>query len=955
MRPRRRTTFWRYNLMLEVFALILTSAVLLVAVWIILAKMNQTYLDLRMADAARVEVFLENQLDEARASLENFLGLPEKERSTTVLSCFQGLSDVYLLDETWRVERILKAVPDSKVFRGFSFSGGKLGGYLKSRSELGHPSDIMRGLEDDAPSVYVAIRSGGDLYLGRLNLDFVKKFLTQFTQFSGTPLILVATDGFVMLSGAPELRLSAFDPKKWGSPSPGETLIAGDRHWIPLLAGTSPIGAQILTLVPTEMLDTQRNTLLAFLAAFLCGLVLLAVIKTRRLNRLVMRPIAVFAEQMRDLELGLLPAPDVGGNLRFEELASIQTRFQAMATAIKHREGSLRESEHKYRLLTEGMKDVVWTLDVANLRFLYISPSVEGLRGLTPEEIMAEPLEAALTPESAGPVKALLLQRAALLSGQTGPEIFYTDELEQPRKDGTRVWTEIISTYCRNDSTGHIELRGVTRDITDRKQAEAALRMAKQQAEEANRAKSSFLANMSHEIRTPLNAILGFAQVLARDPDLHDAQRDSLITIRRSGEHLLTLINDVLDMAKIEAGRMAVQVAPLDLPRLLTETGALFRTRVRDRVELRVVESGLPRLVAGDEIKLRQVLINLVGNAVKFTLAGAVTLSAEPVGSDQVRFEVRDTGVGIAPEEMSRLFQPFSQTTSGLRLQGGTGLGLALSYQLVRLMGGALSADSTPGLGSCFAFTLTLRPIDGTMATVGPARSPVLGLEPGQPVCRILIVDDLPNNRAPLRALLEAVNPQPPVLEFREAADGQEAVAIWEAWQPQVIFMDMRMPVLSGEEATCRIKALMAAHPEAVRTVIVALTASAFNDNRDQFLAGGCDEFARKPFQAEELFDILERRVGLSFLRAQGRPAPDPDLSPEERVGRLANCPQAWRAELRDAVALGDFERITALLERIRDLDSALFGTLAKSAYGYDLEAFLDLFSQIEDQDPARP
>ncbi len=175
--------------------------------------------------------------------------------------------------------------------------------------------------------------------------------------------------------------------------------------------------------------------------------------------------------------------------------------------------------------------------------------------------------------------------------------------------------------------------------------------------------------------------------MLVRDPDLHGAQRDSLITIRRSGEHLLTLINEVLDMAKIEAGRMALQVAPLDLPRLLTETGALFRTRVRDRVELRVVESRLPRLVAGDEMKLRQVLINLVGNAVKFTLAGAVTLSAEPVGSDQVRFEVSNTRVGIAPEEMARLFQPFSQTTSGLRLQGGTGLGLALSYQLVRLMG----------------------------------------------------------------------------------------------------------------------------------------------------------------------------------------------------------------------------------------------------------------------------
>ncbi len=189
MRPRRRTSFWRYSLMLEVSTLILTSAILAVAVWITLAEMNKTYLDLRMADAAKVEVLLEGHLDEARASLEQFAGLPEQELSLTVLSCFSFFSDIYQLDEVWRVERIHKAVPYSKVFRGFSFSGGKLGGYLKSRGENSHPSEIMRGHEDDAPSVYFAIRSGGHLYLGCLNLDFVKNFLTQFTQFSGTPLI----------------------------------------------------------------------------------------------------------------------------------------------------------------------------------------------------------------------------------------------------------------------------------------------------------------------------------------------------------------------------------------------------------------------------------------------------------------------------------------------------------------------------------------------------------------------------------------------------------------------------------------------------------------------------------------------------------------------------------------------------------------------------------------------
>jgi CheY-like chemotaxis protein len=347
-------------------------------------------------------------------------------------------------------------------------------------------------------------------------------------------------------------------------------------------------------------------------------------------------------------------------------------------------------------------------------------------------------------------------------------------------------------------------------------------------------------------------------------------------------------------------------------------------------------------------MKLRQVLINLVGNAVKFTTAGRVTLQAVPLGADAIQFSVSDTGPGIDRSEMARLFQPFSQTATGRLKQGGTGLGLALSSQFVRLMGGELTADSTLGQGSCFTFTLTLPP-----AAVAEARDPVplppiLGLEPGQPVCRLLIVDDLADNRAPLRALLASLNPQPPVLEFREAANGEEAVALWESWQPHVILMDMRMPVLSGEEATRQIKARMAARPETVRSVVVALSASAFNGNRDHFLACGCDEFTGKPFRAEELFAILERRAGLRFTRAGAVPTADAPLSLDEVAARLASCPAAWRADLRSAVALGDFERITDLLAQLGETDAALHAALAQSAYNYDLEAFAALFSPAE-------
>ena len=467
------------------------------------------------------------------------------------------------------------------------------------------------------------------------------------------------------------------------------------------------------------------------------------------------------------------------------------------------------------------------------------------------------------------------------------------------------------------------------------------LAQAKEAAEAANRAKSEFLANMSHEIRTPMNAILGFAQVLDRDPGLNATQRNSLATIQRSGEHLLTLINDILDMAKIEAGRMTLQEAPFDLARLVAETEVFFRPRTRNRgLTLTVETPALPRMVVGDPMRLRQVLINLVGNAVKFTAAGTVTIRVAPVADDTFRFSISDTGVGIAPAEMARLFEPFSQTTSGQQLQGGTGLGLALSSRFVRLMGGELTADSTPGQGSCFSFTLELPPDDAVAPAPERTALPMVGLAPGQPVCRVLIVDDLPDNRTPLRALLETLNPQPPVLEVQEAADGREAVAVWETWQPHVIFMDMRMPIMSGEEATRQIKTRMNARPDAVRTIVVALTARAFNDNRDHFLACGCDEFAGKPFRAEDLFSILERRAGLRFVRAGEQSSTIDPLSTAALAARLAACPTPWRTDLTDAVELGDFGRINTLIEQLDERDGALRALLAQWAYDFDLEAF---------------
>ncbi|WP_172965347.1 PAS domain S-box protein [Candidatus Thiodictyon syntrophicum] len=575
---------------------------------------------------------------------------------------------------------------------------------------------------------------------------------------------------------------------------------------------------------------------------------------------------------------------------------------------------------------------IVWDPQFRITRFNH---AFEFLSGRTEVQMLGQSLAILFPPALCADSMALIRQT---LSGQRWEVV----EIKIQHRDGsvrTVLWNS--ATLFAADGQTPLATIAQGQDITERKQAEEQLARAKEAAEAANRAKSEFLANMSHEIRTPLNSILGFAQVLGRDPALNATQRDSLTTIERNGEHLLTLINDILDMAKIEAGRMTVQAAPFDLTELIAEAEAFFRQRAHERgLALTVASSVLPRMVVGDAMKLRQVLINLVGNAVKFTTAGAVTLRVEPVADDAICFSVVDTGMGIAPGEMARLFEPFGQTASGRQVQGGTGLGLALSSRFVRLMGGELSADSTLGQGSCFSFTLVLAPTAAIEPRAERAELPVLGLESGQPVCRVLIVDDLPDNRAPLRALLEMLNPQPPVLELCEAADGQEAVALWEQWQPQVVFMDMRMPVMSGEEAARQIKARMAARPDAVRSVVVALTASAFNENRDHFLACGCDDFAGKPFRAEELFAILERRAGLRFVCAAAVPTGAVPLTAEELAVRLAGPPEQWRTNLRGAVELADFGRITELVGQLDDHDAVLRRVLEQWAYDYDLESF---------------
>lgn len=450
----------------------------------------------------------------------------------------------------------------------------------------------------------------------------------------------------------------------------------------------------------------------------------------------------------------------------------------------------------------------------------------------------------------------------------------------------------------------------------------AELEKAKEAAEASNRAKSIFLATMSHELRTPLNAVLGFAQLMKVAPDATPRQLESLDIITRSGEHLLNLINNILDISKIESGRVLLEESATDLHQVLQEMRSLMYVKAKEKgLGFTVGQSpDFPHHVNVDAGKLRQVLINLIGNAVKYTKSGGVILQAgvakwEAPQSARVRFEVKDSGPGIRAEDLERIFQPFVQLADQPVAEAGTGLGLTICKQYVELMGGQLGVTSEPGSGSVFHFEIPAAVFPAETMPAEPRHGRVVGLEEGQPRYRLLIVEDQPENRQLLSKQLEPFG-----FDVREASNGQEAVEIFEQWRPDLIWMDVRMPLMDGREATRRIKLTEAG----ARTKIIALTAHALEEERREILASGCDDFIRKPYRDSEVFDALARHLGLRFRYADEYPPAVEKKVCELKVDQLYKLPQELSDELLTAAELLDGPRILEAIDRISDRDHEL-------------------------------
>jgi PAS domain S-box-containing protein len=430
----------------------------------------------------------------------------------------------------------------------------------------------------------------------------------------------------------------------------------------------------------------------------------------------------------------------------------------------------------------------------------------------------------------------------------------YRPEYRVQHRDGRIIWASTLSRAFM-DETGRVaRVVSATQDITEHKLSELALSKAKDEAEVANRAKSTFLATMSHEIRTPLNGVLGMAQAMALD-DLSSDQRERLEIIQRSGEALLDILNDILDLSKIEAGKLELEAAPFDVGELAEGVRAIFAAQAAAKgcglsLALDPACAGTWR---GDPTRVRQILFNLISNALKFTEAGAVRIAVGAADSGGLVLQVADTGIGIAPEQMAGLFRKFEQAdASTTRRFGGTGLGLAICHELAGLMGGSIQVASEPGRGSVFTVALPLHKLAEARPGPGPQAKPARPDEANLPAIRVLAAEDNEVNRRVLAALLQHVG-----AELKTVENGQLAVDAWRAEDWDVILMDVHMPVMDGPTATALIRRQELETGRA-RTPIVALTANAMAHQVETYLAAGMDDFVAKPIEIGRLIEALE-------------------------------------------------------------------------------------------------
>ncbi|MBU5613897.1 PAS domain-containing hybrid sensor histidine kinase/response regulator [Geomonas azotofigens] len=607
--------------------------------------------------------------------------------------------------------------------------------------------------------------------------------------------------------------------------------------------------------------------------------------------------------------------------------------------AYRNSERDLRESEERYRQLVQNAPDAILVADGETCTF--VNDAALRLLGATePDQVIGKPILDFVCPdwrEMARENTRLLLEERMVVP---------LSDLCVVRLDGTAIDVELVGAPVTSHGRPAIQL--IARDVTQRKLAEQELKklneererfltnhaaeleekirertaelvVAKEKAEVASRAKSTFLSSMSHELRTPLNAILGYAQIIKRQENLTETQRQQLEVVRASGQHLLLLINDILDMSKIEAEKMELEESPFHLGALLKQVFEIAKIKAEEKSLGFLYEESppVPKYVQGDERKLKQVLLNLLSNAVKYTRHGQVVMRVgHDTGSGLFSCEVEDTGIGIPNDKLESIFDPFTQLTGDGLVREGTGLGLSISNKLVGLMQGEISVESEPGKGSLFRVRLPLKVVSRRDRLNEPELEVVTGYD--GPRKRILVVDDNVANVSMLVSFLEPLG-----FEVTTAANGRQAVEQSLRCPPDLVLMDLVMPDMDGLAAVQE----MRRHPELAQSCIIGTSAMASGSGRKDCFVSACEDFLLKPIDLEKLLDKIRERLGVVWQRST---EPRSSNSGGERAEFFEAPAPEELAELHELALLGNMQKIQTWAEKMQQADSRYAPFVAK-------------------------
>ncbi|MCP4726746.1 MAG: response regulator [bacterium] len=630
----------------------------------------------------------------------------------------------------------------------------------------------------------------------------------------------------------------------------------------------------------------------------------------------------------------------------YDSFNNMLDQIAAKNSEISGLNNSLLESEQKYRRIFENATEGIYQ-STPEGRFLTVNPALAKMFGYgTPEEFLTEITD---------------VKTQIYVDQNTHNEFHDRIKSENTvrdfesrayKKDGSIIYISDNSHAVRDKNSKILYFEGTLEDITEKKKSEE-LTLAKEAAEAASKAKSTFLANISHEIRTPMNAILGYTQLMQRDTDLKDEHKKALDTVNRSGEHLLELINDVLEMTKIEAGRISVDIKTFDLHSMLEDLERMFRVRSEAKLlDLSLnIEKSTPRYIVSDESKIRQVLVNLLGNAIKFTKKGSIILDTGVTedgrngDKDQLRhsfilsLEVKDTGIGISEKDLDLVFKSFEQAIGDEGIRTGSGLGLAISRKYAHLLEGEIKVSSKLGEGSVFTLEIPAREGNPSDVTEPAVKKRVLTLAEEVGEIRVLVVDDQESNRDILAKILKEVG-----FLIREAEDGLESLKIFEEWRPQIVLMDIKMPVMDGKEAMRRIRKIRGGD----QTVIIAITASVLSEEEAEVFACGADYFIRKPFRDFEIFEAIENHPEVQFISYDQERTTDekvPDKLSKLTPDSLTILPDELLEKMSNALHSGNYDHLIELLNSVEEYDKEIAENLKELVVRFEYNTLLNLLN----------